>query len=97
MPYVVQATWTAIEGNDDVVLDALRRLTGPSRQEPGCRVYQPYHDPAEPLVFHIVGVYGDEDAHEAHGQSEHYQTFGCGQALPVLQSHERSFYRTVDA
>jgi quinol monooxygenase YgiN len=97
MPYVVTATWTTTEGHQAVVLDCLQKLTGPSRQEPGCRFYQAYHDPAEPLVFHLFEIYDDEDAYKAHGASEHFQTYGFGQAIPVLAKRERAFYQTVDA
>jgi quinol monooxygenase YgiN len=97
MPYVVTATWTAIEGNEDVVLDALEKLTGPSREEPGCRFYQAYRDPAEPSVFRLFEIYDDEAAYQAHGASEHFQTFGFGQAIPVLAKRERAFYQTIEA
>lgn len=97
MPYVVKATWTATEGNEDVVLDAIQKLAGPSRSEPGNLYYQAYADPEEPLVFHLFEVYEDEDAYRAHGESEHFQTFGFGQAIPVLAKRERAFYRTIEA
>jgi len=97
MPYVVTATWTAIEGNEDVVLDALEKLTGPSREEPGCRFYQAYRDPAEASVFRLFEIYDDEAAYQAHGASEHFQTFGFGQAIPVLAKRERAFYQTIEA
>lgn len=96
MPFVVTATWTATEGNEDVVLDALHKLAGPSREEPGCRFYQSYADPAEPLVFRLFEIYDDEAAYRAHGESEHFQTFGFGQAIPVLATRERAFYQTID-
>ena len=97
MPYVVTATWTAAEGNEDVVLDSLQKLTAPSRHEPGCRFYQAYRDPSDPLVFHLFEIYDDEDAYKAHGESEHFQTFGFGQAIPVLAGRERAFYETIEA
>ena len=49
MAYVVSATWTAQPGKEDVVLDAIEKLTPPSREEPGNRFYQAYQDPAEPV------------------------------------------------
>ena len=38
MAYVVSATWTAEPGKEDVVLDAIEKLTPPSREEPGNRL-----------------------------------------------------------
>ncbi len=97
MPYVVAATWTANEGSEEVVLDAIRRLTPISREEPGNRFYQAYRDPAEPRVFHLFEIYDDEAAYKAHGESEHFQQIGFGEAIPVLENRERAFYETIEA
>ena len=95
MAYVVSATWTAEPGKEDVVLDAIGKLTPPSRQEPGNLYYQAYQDPAEPTVFRIFEVYTDEDAYAAHGASAHFAEYALGQAIPVLAKRERGFYRTI--
>ncbi|MFF5079159.1 putative quinol monooxygenase [Actinoplanes sp. NPDC000266] len=95
MAYVVSATWTAQPGKEGVVLDAIEKLTPPSRQEPGNLYYQAYQDPAEPTVFRLFEVYTDEDAYAAHGASEHFAEYGHGQAIPVLAQRERAFYTTI--
>ena len=96
MGYVVTAKWTAKAGQEDVVLDAVRRLIEPSRAEPGCRLYQATRDLGDPRVFVLVEIYDDEAAYRAHGASEHFQRWGAGQALPVLESRERSFLETIE-
>jgi quinol monooxygenase YgiN len=96
MPYVVRATWTAGEGAEQTVLDALRELAPPSRDEPGCRFYQAYRDPAQPRVFHLFEIYDDEAAYQAHGESEHFRRLALGTAIPVLASRERAFFETLD-
>jgi quinol monooxygenase YgiN len=70
MAYVVTATWTVTEGNEEIVLDSLKKLTPASRAEPGCQYYQAYHDPADPRVFRLFEVYDDEAAYQAHGASD---------------------------
>jgi len=95
MAYVVSATWTAQPGKEDVVLDAIEKLTPPSRMEPGNRFYQAYQDPAEPSVFRLFEVYDDEAAYAAHGASEHFAEYALGQAIPVLASRERAFFETI--
>ena len=95
MGYVVTATWTAEPGSEDIVLDAVRKLTPPSREEPGNQFYQAYQDPSNPSVFHLFEIYDDEDAYAAHGASEHFARFGHGQAIPVLAKRERAFYETI--
>jgi quinol monooxygenase YgiN len=97
MAAVLIATWTANEGSEHVVLDALQKLAPRSREEPGCQYYQPYRDPAEPHVFRIFEVYDDEDALTAHSESDHFAEYAVGQAIPELQARTREFFETVDA
>ena len=62
MGYVVTATWTVREGEEDAVLAAINALIPLSRAEPGCRFYQPNRDPDNPRVFFFYEIYDDEDA-----------------------------------
>jgi quinol monooxygenase YgiN len=95
MAYVVSAVWTAQPGQEGVVLDAIQKLTPPSREEPGNRFYQAFQDPAEPLVFRLFEIYDDEEAYAAHGGSPHFKEFALEQAIPVLANRERAFYETI--
>src|SRR5689334_17494038 len=95
MAYVVNAIWTAEAGQEEVVRDAIEKLTPPSRSEPGNQLYQAYRDPAEPGVFRLFEVYDDEQAYAAHGASEHFARYALGQAIPVLAARERFFYETI--
>ena len=96
MAYVLVATWTAKPGEEERLKSCLERLAGPSRQEPGCRLYQPCQDPANPGSFLIFEVYDDEAAFAAHGESAHFQEIAVGEAFPLLEGRERSFYNTLD-
>lgn len=96
MAYVVVARWIAAEGNEERVLDAIRNLIEPSRAEPGCLYYQPNRDPQDARVFFFYEQYADEDAYLAHGESDHFQRYGFGEAIPLLESRERWFYLTID-
>ena len=95
MAYVLVAKWTANDGEADRVRDCLERLTGPSREEPGCRFYQPCQDPENPRAFLIFEIYDDPAALEAHGASEHFQRIGVGEAFALLENRERTFYETL--
>lgn len=97
MAVVLKATWTANEGAETIVLAALEKLSPRSREEPGCRFYQAYRDPAAPRVFHIFEIYDDEAAVEAHAASEHFQAYALAQAIPALESRQREFFETIDA
>ncbi len=96
MTYVLIAKWTAREGEEENVLAALRQLAEPSRAEPGCLMWQPHRDPENPRVFLVYEQYTDPAALEAHGASEHFQRYAAGDAIPRLESRERSFYETID-
>jgi quinol monooxygenase YgiN len=95
MAYVVSATWTAQPGQEAVVLDAIEKLTPPSREEPGNRFYQAYQDPGEPGIFRLFEIYEDEEAYAAHGASVHFQQYALEQAIPVLTDRERAFFQTI--
>ncbi len=96
MAVVLLATWTAKEGSEGVVLDALTKLAPRSREEPGCRFYQVFRDPEQPRVFRIFEIYDDQDAVAAHAESEHFKELGLGQAIPELEDRVREFYEAVD-
>jgi quinol monooxygenase YgiN len=95
MAYVVSATWTAQPGKEDVVRDAIEKLTPPSREEPGNRFYQAYQDSTEPGVFRLFEIYDDEEAYAAHGASTHFEQYALQQAIPVLANRERAFFETI--
>ena len=96
MGFVVSARWRAAEGAADEVRDAILRLAGPSRQEPGNRYYQACQDPSEPRVFVIFEIYDDEPAFQAHLASDHFRELGVGTAIPLLDDRIVAFYQTID-
>jgi quinol monooxygenase YgiN len=96
MAFVLAVRCTANEGEDDRVAALLAQLAEASRQEAGCRFYQPCRDPENPRAFLIFEIYDDQAAFEAHGASEHFQALGPGEAFPLLESRERAFYETLD-
>ena len=92
--YVLIAKWTAKEGEEANVRAALEQLAGPTRAEPGCRMWQPHVDPENPRVFLIYEQYDDPAALEAHAGSEHFKRIAVEDAIPRLESRERTFYET---
>ncbi len=96
MAYVLTARWTAKPGEEEAVLDCLRRLAVPSRAEPGCRFYQPTRSVDDPRVFLILEIYDDEAALKAHAESDHFKQIGLAEGIPRLESRERAFYETID-
>jgi quinol monooxygenase YgiN len=95
MAYVVTAEWTAQEGFEAEVKQAILALIEPTRAEPGNLFYQPTQDLENPRVFLLFEIYEDEDAYRAHGDSEHFQRFAVQTAIPRLDKRERTFYETI--
>jgi quinol monooxygenase YgiN len=92
--YVLIARWTAREGEEGAVRAALEQLREPSNAEPGCLMWQPHTDPDDRRVFLIYEQYVDAAALDAHAASEHFQRIAVGDAIPRLESRERTFYET---
>ena len=96
MAVVLVAAWVGREGEEERIPALLAELRKHTLEEPGCLVYQPCRDRDDPRRFLIFEVYRDEDALRAHSESEHFQRLVLGEALPLLQSRERTFYETID-
>ncbi|QEW01242.1 antibiotic biosynthesis monooxygenase [Microbacterium caowuchunii] len=96
MAYICNAIWTVKDGQADIVRDALVHLAHASRAEPGNLVYQPYQDPTEPNVFRVFEVYADEAAFAAHKQTEHFRVWALGQAIPAVETKEKTVYADLE-
>lgn len=96
MAYVVAAIWTAQEGQEESIARVIEIMTPLSRQEPGCLSYQASRSLDDPRVFFLYEVYLDEAGYVAHQATPHFAEYVRGQAIPRLESRERSFYQTMD-
>jgi quinol monooxygenase YgiN len=96
MAVVLVARWVAREGEEERVLAVLEQLAPASRAEPGCLHYEPCRDREDPRRFLIFEIYADDDAVKAHGDSEHFRRLVLDEAVPLLESRDRSFYVTID-
>jgi quinol monooxygenase YgiN len=95
MAYVVSALWRAQEGEEGRIARIIEELTEPSRAEPGNLFYQAHRSPDDPRLFYLYEQYVDESAYKAHQDSEHFQRLVVGEAIPHLESRERTFYETM--
>jgi quinol monooxygenase YgiN len=96
MAVVLVVRMLVAEGNVDEAVATMKELAEASRREPGCVHYIPVQDPDDPRSFLFYEQYVDEAAFEAHGASEHFQRLAAGKLFGLLDSRERSFYRTID-
>jgi quinol monooxygenase YgiN len=97
MAYVVAAMWRAKEGQEETIERVIKTMTPLSREEPGCLYYQAQRSLDDPRLFFLYEQYADESSYEAHMATPHFEEHVKGEAIPNLESRERSFYETIDA
>src|SRR5258708_38798347 len=65
----------AREGEESAVEQALRDVTGPSRQEPGCLSFHTFRSMRDRRLFYIHSRWVDEAAFQAHAELPHTVRF----------------------
>jgi quinol monooxygenase YgiN len=65
-----------------------------ARTEPGCRTFDVSVDPNDKTSVMLYEVYADEKAFEAHQATPHFKKY-LAEAVPLLASRERKFWRQV--
>lgn len=96
MANVVIAHWTVRAGEEERARGLLLALAPLALAEPGCRLFQPTLDPADPRQLTILEIYDDDAAFEAHGQSAHFKRYVLEEGVPLLEKRERTLLRTID-
>lgn len=74
-PVTVFASFVPKPGQERAVEGVLRGMVGPTRQEPGCWVYDLYRSAEGPATFHLFERYADRAALDAHRQTAHYRDY----------------------
>ena len=69
---VLAVTWMAKTGREAEAAAILEKLTGESRREPGCVMYQAHKHKTDPRRFFIYEQYQDDAALEAHRTAPHF-------------------------
>jgi quinol monooxygenase YgiN len=69
------ATLRCQPGQGDQVAAALLELAGPSRQEPGCILYDVCRAQADPDVLLVLEEWESQEALDAHMATPHFQEF----------------------
>lgn len=65
----------AREGEEKAVEEALREVTGPSREESGCVDFHLFRSMRDPRLFYIHSRWKDDAAFEAHAVLPHTERF----------------------
>ena len=94
--FAIAARWLAKKGQGDAVVRGLGPLVLGSRAEPGCLLYQPLRDPANPDAMFMFEIYVDKAAWDSHHQSAHVVENRLHGVGPLLEINEPTFYETID-
>jgi len=65
----------ARQGEEKAVEEALREVTAPSREEPGCLSFHLFRSARDPRLFYIHSRWVDEAAFQKHGVLPHTERF----------------------
>lgn len=75
MELTIFARLYALEGKEAAVIAAMRRVSGPTREEPGCLELHYYRSIQDPRLFHIWSRWVDEAAFDRHAELPHTVRF----------------------
>ncbi|SEV88437.1 putative quinol monooxygenase [Natrinema salifodinae] len=83
---IIHATFPIDPDSRDEALELVRDLAERSREEDGIIDYRVTTDVENPDTFRFFERYEDEDAFDAHAETDHFETFEA--ALPELLAGE---------
>ena len=92
---VMTVVWKALPGSENAVADILRQMVEPTRAETGCLAYEVSRSVHDPATFLLYEVYEDQRGLDQHQASDHFQRLVVSQAMPLLESRKRAFYRPL--
>jgi quinol monooxygenase YgiN len=96
MSFVLIVQMLAQEGKEEEAAATMVELAKATRKEPGCELYIPVQDPANPRSLVFYEQYVDKAAFEAHGASPHFKELALGKLFPLMEGERvRSFYETL--
>jgi quinol monooxygenase YgiN len=95
MSTTLVVTWRARAGEEERVAEALRHMVPATQAEPGCEHYYAHRSRDDGRDFILYERYRDEAAFQAHQETEHFQRWVVGEAIPRLERRVRSFYEDL--
>jgi len=91
----VAVTYVMKAGHEEEAVDLFRQLTGPTRAEPGCRMYLVHRSSTDPRKFFLYEQYDDQAALDAHRASPHFDQYAKGGLFPILESRSPELYELL--
>jgi quinol monooxygenase YgiN len=94
MSLVLQVVIRIKPENVSAFMKKLGENASAARREPGCRQFDVLVDPADPARVMLYEVYDSEKAFEEHQQGAAFKKY-VAEAVPLLESRERQFWKRV--
>lgn len=88
----VAVTYMIKSGHEDEAVALFQKLTGPTRAEPGCRMYIVHRSTTEPRRFFLYEQYDDQAALDAHRAAPHFAQYAAGGLFAILESRAPELY-----
>ena len=95
MSFVLQVQVRIKPENVDAFMAKVLENAASARKEPGCKQFDVTVDPKDPASVMLYEIYADEKAFEAHQQTAAFKKY-VAEAVPLLASRERHFWKRVD-
>lgn len=93
---VVVAEYTVAVGNEDAVVDLLRRWAPMARAEEGCRAFVVHRAVDDPRRIMLYEQYADQAAFDFHTARPEFTEIVLGQIVPLLEHRVRHLYEIVE-
>jgi len=88
-------TYVIKSGHEDEAVGLFQKLTGPTRAEPGCRMYVVHRSLTEPRKFLLYEQYDDQAAIDAHRASPHFAQYAKEGLFPLIESRNPETYEPL--
>jgi quinol monooxygenase YgiN len=82
-------------GHEEEAAELLRKMTAPTRAEPGNIMYQAHRSTAEPRRYLLYEQYADMAAFEAHRATPHFQEYIANGIFKIMESRTPEFYEPL--
>lgn len=91
----VAVTYLIQPGHEDEAVGHFRAMVGPTRAEPGCRMYLVHRSPANPRQFFLYEQYDDQASLDAHRAAPHFLEHVRDGLFPIVESRSPELYELL--
>jgi quinol monooxygenase YgiN len=88
----VAVTYVIKAGHEEEASGLFRQMIGPTRAEPGCRMYLAHQSTSDPRKFFLYEQYDDQAALDAHRASPHFERYVKNGLFTILDSRAPELY-----